>query len=190
MWTVMSVVFRLAARDGFLDVNPCAGGEMLYAGTRVDTIWSSPQVGAFLAQHKFRYMRLPLIIALWTGQREGDVLRLKWGQYDGNTIKLSQRKGRRKGKQGKASIVIPVAEPLKAALDAELAARKAAKVSPLKIEEQTICLTSEGEAWQEGRKGYTGFIHMFSEARKAAGIDGVSFGDLRGTAVTRLALAG
>jgi hypothetical protein len=31
---------------------------------------------------------------------------------------------------------------------------------------------------------------MFSEARKAAGIDGVSFGDLRGTAVTRLALAG
>jgi hypothetical protein len=81
-------------------------------------------------------------------------------------------------------------EPLKAALDAELAARKAAKVSPLKIEDQTICLTSEGEAWQEGRKGYTGFIHMFSEARKAAGIDGVSFGDLRGTAVTRLALAG
>jgi hypothetical protein len=79
---------------------------------------------------------------------------------------------------------------LKAALDAELAARKAAKVSPLRIEDQTICLTSEGEAWQEGRKGYTGFIHMFSEARKAAGIDGVSFGDLRGTAVTRLALAG
>jgi integrase len=83
--------------------------------------------------------------------------------------------------------VVPV---LKAALDAELAARKAAKVSPLKMEDQTICLTSEGEAWQEGRKGYTGFIHMFCEARKAAGIDGVSFGDLRGTAVTRLALAG
>jgi hypothetical protein len=61
---------------------------------------------------------------------------------------------------------------------------------PLRIEDQTICLTSEGEAWQEGRKGYTGFIHMFCEARKAAGIDGVSFGDLRGTAVTRLALAG
>jgi integrase len=119
------------------------------------------------------------------------VLRLKWGQYDGNTIKLSQSKGRRKGKQGKAStVVIPVAERLKAALDAELAARKAAKVSPLKIEDQTICLTSQGEAWQEGRKGYTGFIRMISEARKAAGIDGVSFGDLRGTAVTRLALAG
>jgi integrase len=102
-------------------------------------------------------MHLPLIIALWTGQREGDVLPLKWGQYDGNTIKLSRRKGRRKGKQGEASIVvIPVAEPLKAALDAELAARKAAKVSPLKIEEQTICLTSEGEGWREGARAIPG----------------------------------
>jgi hypothetical protein len=25
-------------------------------------------------------MHLPLVIALWTGQREGDVLRLKWCQ--------------------------------------------------------------------------------------------------------------
>jgi integrase len=191
MWTLMSVVFRLAVRDGLLDINPCAGGEMIYVGTRVDTIWSSPQVGAFLAQYKFAYMHMPLLIGLWTGQREGDVLRLKWSQYDGQTLKLHQRKGRRRGKHGQAStVVIPVAEPLKAALDAELAARKAAKVSPLRIEDQTICLTSEGDAWQEGRKGYTGFIHMFSEARKAAGIDDVSFGDLRGTAVTRLALAG
>ena len=66
----------------------------------------------------------------------------------------------------------------------------AAKVSPLKIEMQTICLTSEGEAWQEGKSGYTGFIHVWSEARKQAKVEGVKFGDLRGTAVTRLALAG
>jgi hypothetical protein len=94
MWTLMSVVFRLAVRDGLLDINPCAGGEMLYVGTRVDTIWSSPQVGAFLAQYKFAYMQMPLLIGLWTGQLEGDVLRLKWSQYDGQTLKLNQRKGR------------------------------------------------------------------------------------------------
>jgi hypothetical protein len=81
-------------------------------------------------------------------------------------IKVKQRKGRRRRKQGSASIVvIPVAGPLKAVLDAEFAARRAAKVSPLKIEMQTICLTSEGEAWQEGKSGYTGFIHVWSEAR-------------------------
>lgn len=191
MWTVMSVVFRLAVRDGILDVNPCAGGEMLYHGTKVDNVWSSPQVGSLLACEKFSYMHLPVLIALWTGQREGDVLRMTWDQYDGTTLKLRQRKGRRRGRQGRASIVVvPVAEPLKAALDAELFKRKTAKVAPLKIEEQTICLTSAGEAWHEGKKGYTGFMHMFSEARKAAGVQGVTFGDLRGTAVTRLALAG
>jgi hypothetical protein len=107
----VSVVFRLAVRDGLLDVNPCARGEMLYCGTRVDTIWSSPQIGAFLALYKFAYMDMPLRIGLGTGQREGDVLRLKWSQYDGQTLKLNQRKGRRRGKQGQAStVVIPVAE--------------------------------------------------------------------------------
>jgi hypothetical protein len=51
-------------------------------------------------------------------------------------------------------------------------------------------LTSEGEAWQEDKSGYTGFVHVWSEARKAAKIEGVKFCDLHGTAVSRLALAG
>jgi integrase len=152
MWTLMSSVFKLAIRDGLLVTNPCAGGEMLYSGSRIDVIWSSTQVGAFLAQRKYAFMHLPLLIGLWTGQREGDVLRMKWADYDGQTIKVKQRKGRRRRKQGSASIVvIPVAGPLKAVLDAELAARGAAKVSPLKIEMRTICLTSEGESVAGGQ---------------------------------------
>jgi hypothetical protein len=47
-------------------------------------------------------------------------------------------------------------------------------VSPLKIEMQAICLTSEGEAWHEGKSGYTGFIHVWSEAPKEAKIEGVA----------------
>jgi integrase len=119
-------------------------------------------------------------------QREGDVLRLRWSNYDGEVIRLKQRKGQRRGKKNAAAIVIiPVAEPLKAALDAEFTARKEAKVSPLKIEEQVICLNSEGEPWREGRDGYIGFISSFRKAKERAGIEGVNFSDLRGTAVTR-----
>jgi integrase len=55
----------------------------LYAGSRVEIIWTSPQVGAFLGQRRYAHMHLPLLIGLWTGQREGDVLRLKWSNYDG-----------------------------------------------------------------------------------------------------------
>jgi hypothetical protein len=55
---------------------------------------------------------------------------------------------------------------------------------------QAICLTSDGEPWQEGRDGFNGFISSFKKAKAVAGIEGVNFSDLRGTAVTRLALAG
>jgi hypothetical protein len=104
-----------------------------------------------------------------------------------------QRKGQRRGKKknAAANVVVPVAQLLKAALDAELARRRAAEVSPLVMTEETICLTSEGEPWKEGRDGYNGFISSFRKAKEEAGIAGVNFSDLRGTAaVTRLALAG
>jgi integrase len=177
MWSFMSAVFSLAVADGELSVNPCAKGGRLYDGSRVDVIWTSPQVGAFLHQRRFAHMHLPLLIGLWTGQREGDILRLKWSAYDGSAIRLKQRKGKRRGKKKNvaAIVIIPIAGPLKAALDAALAVRKAAKVSPLHLEEEMICLNSEGEPWREGRAGYNGFISSFRKAKEEAGLTGVNF---------------
>ena len=51
----------------------------------------------------------PLRLALWTGQRQGDLLRLPWSAYDGITVRLRQSKtGRR--------VAIRVGEPLRVAL--------------------------------------------------------------------------
>jgi integrase len=47
------------------------------------------------------HLRLPLMLALWTGQRQGDLLRLPWSSYDGKTIRLRQSKTGR-------GVVIPV----------------------------------------------------------------------------------
>jgi len=47
---------------------------------------------------------------LWTGQREGDLLRLPWAAYDGLCLRLTQ------GKIG-TRVVIPVDEVLRGALD-------------------------------------------------------------------------
>jgi integrase len=115
MWSFMSAVFGLAVSDGELSVNPCAKGGRLYDGSRVEVIWTSPQVGAFLHQRRYADMHLPLLIGLWTGQREGDILRLKWSAYDGAVIRLKQRKGQRRGKKKNAAaiVVIPVAGPLR-----------------------------------------------------------------------------
>ena len=49
---------------------------------------------AFLARAP-AHLHLPLLLALWTGQRQGDLLRLPWSAYDGNQIRLRQSKGGR-----------------------------------------------------------------------------------------------
>ncbi len=186
---IVGCCLDLADGPSVLVYPTCALGGRLYDGSRVETVWTSPQVGAFLHQTQYCHMHVPLLIGPWTGQREGDILRLKWSAYDGQVIRLKQRKGQRRGKRKNASaiVVIPVAEPLKAALDAARAARLAAKVTPLKLEDEAICLNSEGEPWREGRDGFNGFISSFRKAKEKAGIEGVS---LRGTAVRRLALSG
>src|SRR5258708_14598072 len=106
------------------------------------------------------------MLALWTGQRQGDLLRLPWSAYDGKHIRLRQ------SKTG-ARVVIPVGAPPKAALDA------APKVSPI------ILTNRSGKPWRS-----ESFRWIWNRACKAAGIVGLTFHDLRGTAVTRLALPG
>jgi integrase len=50
-----------------------------------------------------------LLLALWTGQRQADLISLTWTQYDGTHIRLRQSKGR--CKMGKKRVVIPSAPP-------------------------------------------------------------------------------
>ena len=37
-------------------------------------------------------MHLPFMLAIWTAQRQGDLLRLTWTAYDGKWIRLRQSK--------------------------------------------------------------------------------------------------
>jgi integrase len=164
-WTVLARVLSWSLNRGLIAANPCERGGRLYRGSRVDRIWTGEDEAAFFEQAP-EHLKLPLLLALWTGQRQGDLLRLPWSAYDGIHIRLRQ------GKTG-ARVVIKVGAPLKVALDA------AAKRS-------TIILTnSDGKPWTSD-----GFRASWGKACKAAGIIGVTFNDLRGTAVTRLALVG
>jgi integrase len=164
-WTVLALILAWAKDRGRITVNPCEKGGRLYHGTRVDFVWSIEDEAAFL-QHAPVHLHLPLLLALWTGQRQGDLLRLTWSAYDGTDIKLRQSKtGTR--------VQIPVGAPLKVALDA------AAKIK----RSPTILLNSEGRPWTPD-----GFRASWGKACDKARIVGVTFNDLRGTAVTRLAM--
>jgi integrase len=112
------------------------------------------------------YLQLAMLLAINTGQRQGDCLKLPWSSYDGKLIKLRQ------GKTG-AYVSIPVADALKVALDT------APRRSPIML------TNNEGGPWTEA-----GFRSAWSRVAKRAGIRGLTFHDLRGTAVVTLARAG
>lgn len=163
-WQVLARILSWGLERGLIIANPCEKGGRLYNGTRAEMVWTADDEAAFLASAP-KHLHLPLVLALWTGQRQGDLLALTWPQYDGSYIRLKQ------GKTG-ARVVIPVGEPLKAVLD------------PIRQKVGKVLLNSDGEAWTPD-----GFRSSWGKAVKAAGVVGVTFNDLRGTAVTRLALA-
>jgi integrase len=163
-WTVLARVLSWSKDRGKITVNPCERGGRIYSGTRAENIWRADQEAAFLKSAP-AHLHLPLLLALWTGQRQGDLLRLPWSAYSGKEIRLRQSKtGSR--------VVIPIGAPLKAALD------NTVKRSTL------ILVNSDGTPWTQD-----GFRASWRKACAKAGIVGVTFNDLRGTAVTRLALA-
>jgi integrase len=163
-WVVLARVMSWGVDRGLLAANPCERGGRLYRSSRIDKIWSADDEAAFLMSAP-AHLHLPLLLALWTGQRQGDLLTLPWSAYSGSHVRLRQ------SKTG-VRVVIPVGAPLRAVLDAT------PKVS-------TIILTNtDNKPWTAA-----GFRSSWRKACAAAGIVGVTFHDLRGTAVTRLALA-
>ncbi len=164
-WVVLARVLSFGMDRGLVTANPCARGGRLYHGSRAEKIWTAADEAVFLERAP-SHLHLPLLLALWTGQRQGDLLRLPWSAYNGNQIRLRQSKGGR-------SVVIPVGAPLKAALE------ETAKRSTI------ILTTSDGKPWTPD-----GFRASWGKACKRARVLGVTFHDLRGTAVTRLASCG
>jgi integrase len=158
-------VLSWAHGRGLIAKNPCSKAGKLYYGSRASKIWTDEDVERFLRTAP-PYLRLAMLLAINTGQRQGDLLLLPWSSYDGKTIKLRQRKTG-------AYVPIPVAHALRDALDAAL------RRSPIML------TNSEGKPWSE-----SGFQGAWGKATTRAAIHGLTFHDLRGTAVVTLARAG
>lgn len=163
-WQVLARILSWAHGQGLVLANPCEKGGRVYRGNRAENVWSDQDEQQFLELAP-KHLHLPLILALWTGQRQGDLLKLTWHAYDGQRIRLRQ------SKTG-ARVIIPVGSPLKSALDA------------ISERDGAILKNSEGKAWTAD-----GFRSSWRKACATAHVTGVTFNDLRGTAVTRLALA-
>lgn len=164
-WMVLMRLLSWARARGLTLYRPPDRIERLYHADRSEKIWTEQDIAKFMAVAAVPLQRA-LVLALETGQRQGDLLALPWSAYDGSWIRLRQQKtGRR--------VNIPLTKTLRAVL--ESAPRTA-----------TVILTNKaGNGWQPNA-----FRKAWGDAARKASIAGLTFHDLRGTAVTRLAEAG
>lgn len=120
-------ILSWAKHRGLIQDNPCARGGKLYHGTRVDKVWGDDEVAKFLDVAP-SHLRLAMLLAINTGQRQGDILKLSWSAYDGQVIKVRQRKTG-------AYVPVPVSDQLRKALDAT------PRVSPIML------VSTDGKPW-------------------------------------------
>ena len=172
--TILARILSWAATDADLAKNVLETFDRAYEGDRSDMIWLPEHVQAFMAAAEPE-MQLAMVLALHTGQRQADIRKLAWTQYDGKTIALRQ------GKTGR-EVRVPCTVALKKTLDA--APRRGA----------LILLTKTDRAFQ---KRY--FAEKWDDVYVAAKLPGVApvdpkarlhFHDIRGTTVTMLFEAG
>lgn len=163
--SVVSAMLSWGIENGRVFHNHISGFRRLHKSDRSDLIWLPEHVDAFMAVAPVELQRA-LILALHTGQRQGDLLRLSWNNYDGFTISLRQNKGGRR-------VQIPCTATLRQMIDG--LTRTAA----------VVLTTKTGRPWTARY-----FKAQWETATKAAGISDLHFHDLRGTSVTMLSEAG
>ncbi|HEV2606186.1 MAG TPA: tyrosine-type recombinase/integrase [Microvirga sp.] len=164
-WSVLARVLSFGKDRGRITTNVCEGGGRLYEARRQEKIWTPDHISRFKAEARAE-LHLALVLALWTGQRQGDLLKLRWSDYQDRKIRVFQSKGQK-------WVTIPVGDTLADWL----------KMAPMRA--LTILTGQRGRPWTGD-----GFRTEWGKVCERAGIDDVTFHDLRGTAVTRLAKAG
>jgi integrase len=183
---ILRLLLNFAVDEEYLFRNPAAGLGHVHTRTRRDIIWTDEQIATFLRKAP-RHLARVLLLAVWTGQRQSDLINLKWDSFDGRYIMLQPKKSYR-GRPGRR-VKVRVADELRRVLT-EIELEQKARATDLNPKRQRprpdyILTNSRGVPWsQEGFKG------AWRKAVAKAGISGVTFHDLRGTFVTLTHRAG
>lgn len=183
---ILRLLLNFAVDEEYLLRNPAAGLGRIHTRTRRDIIWTDEQIATFLRKAP-RHLARVLLLAVWTGQRQSDLINLKWDSFDGRYIMLQSKKSYR-GRPGRRVKVL-VSEELRRLLNEIDLEQKARAKDPNPKRQRPrpdyILTNSRGVPWsQEGFKG------AWRKAVASAGLSGVTFHDLRGTFVTLTHRAG
>lgn len=160
--SVVSRLFGWARGRGLTNARPAEALERVYSADRSDMIWTDDDLARLMAKAAPELQRA-VRLAVLTGLRQGDLIRLPWSAV--NDVAIQVRTSKRK-----RAAVIPVTADLRALL------AETPRSSPV------VLTSSAGRPWTGD-----GLRTAFQRAREAAKIEGLRWHDFRGTAVTRLA---
>ena len=164
---VCGVLMELAVHREYRDDNPARKIPRLSNGHR--DRWTDDQIAVALANFPERFCRA-IVLALHTGQRAGDLLKMLWSDYDGASIKVVQQKTGTK-------LTLPVHPLLKDHLERWKSERTAV----------TILTNRRGSPWERPQS----FSAEFSMIKKNyPELDTICFHGLRSTTAAKLAEAG
>lgn len=163
--SVISAMLSWARENGQIFSNQVAGFRRLYSVDRSEMIWLPEHIDAFMNVAPIEMQRA-LILALHSGQRQGDLRRMAWSNYAEGMLTFRQGKSKRR-------MEIPCSTALRTMLDT------------IPRDSAIILTTKTGMPWKERY-----FKAQWDRASKAAGIVDLHFHDLRGTAITMLSEAG
>jgi integrase len=183
-WCVLMRIISWARGRLLTTYRPPERIERLYYSDRSDLIWEEYHISLFMTSAP-EPLQWALTLAAETGLRQGDLVLLPWSAYNptpdppnaplGWIRTVPSKSITRRHPRGRA-VRVPVTRRLRALLDPLWAERK----GPI------ILTSSDGCPWKNSKT----LSQRFSAASDKAGIEGLTFHDLRGTAVTRLSEAG
>ena len=161
----LSAFFKWARARGWTSADPTAGIPRLYRSNRADKIWQQADLSRF---ERFASREVADVVWLgaYTGLRQVDLLNLTHNAIGDKVITVTA------SKRGKMETK-PVLDDLRH------------RLSLIPKKSPTVLLNTHGKPWTSD-----GFRSSFDAARERAGITGLMFRDLRGTACTRFFRAG
>lgn len=157
---LLARVFAWAKDNEIILRNPLERVERLHEGNRRDIIWSDEQLQKLLNE-AVPHLRNVAMIALWTMQRQTDILTMPVLAFDGERVSIKQ------GKTGARVRVVAAPDILPVLKDGKEGNR------------QRVLVNSFGQNWTS-----SGFRASWRKEMARLKIKGVTFHDLRGTAIT------
>lgn len=164
--SVLKVVLEHAIDMGIRDDNPAKGVQARRYEGRQREAWPADLIDAFRATATGREALL-FEILLGTGQRIGDVLRMRWSDYADGAVRVVQGKT-------KARLEVPATARLRAALEAQ-------------ERRSVFILTNERGT---GPWSYRGAAQAMLKVRRAIGAEDYDLHALRYSAAAELAAVG